>query len=309
MIGIAPLSCVISEGHSRVVEYVRYSYDNSKFVSFSGSAVFIWKKDGTFLRDMQFADYVSSISSNDDLTELIVALNNGQIVVYDVENSLITNSFYSNSDKISQVVLHNNTIVASSWDGKIRKWDRNGVLIDVYDTEDPIYCLSVCDKYYVIGNENGNVKIFNPIKKRIKTLYSHNDEVNDVFISKSCNHFVSGSIDGRIILYCINDEKKVIIECGAGVTSVVISEDEKTIVSGSWDDTIKIWDISGKLIKSFNAHSEAVTTVDLSSDGKNIISGSYDKDIKIWSIRGELIRTIGLSKIIKYFNRKMWNID
>ena len=72
-------------------------------------------------------------------------------------------------------------------------------MIDVYDTEDPIYCLSVCDKYYVIGNENGNVKIFNSIKKRIKTLYSHNDEVNDVFISKSCNHFVSGSIDGRIV--------------------------------------------------------------------------------------------------------------
>ena len=109
-----PLSCIFSEGHSRIVEYVHYSYDNSKFVSFSGTAVFIWKKDGTFLRDIEFADYVSSISSNDDLTELIVALNNGQIVVYDVENSLITNSFYSNSDKISQVVLHNNTIVASS---------------------------------------------------------------------------------------------------------------------------------------------------------------------------------------------------
>ncbi len=309
MIATMSLSCFFSEGHSRVVEYVSYSCDNSKFISFSGSVVFVWGKDGSFLRNIKFKDYISSVSSNDNLTELIVALDNGKIIVYDVEDLLIINSFDSNSGRISKIIFYSNTIIASSWDGKIRKWNKNGTLIDIYDSKDPVYCFAICDKYYVIGNKNGSVKLFDHINKKSKTLYLHNNEVNDVFISKSSNYIVTCSIDGRIIIYNVKDKKMIVAESGTSATSIVISGDEKLIVSGSWDNTIKIWDISGKLLKSFTAHSEAVTTLDMSSDDKYILSGSYDKDIKIWSINGELIKTIGLSKMTKNFISEMWNID
>jgi WD40 repeat protein len=78
------------------------------------------------------------------------------------------------------------------------------------------------------------------------------------------------------------------------VLSVAFSSDGKTIASGSYDNTIKIWDSStGKVIRTLTGHSEFVRSVAFSSDGKTIASGSYDNTIKIWdSSTGKVIRTL-----------------
>ena len=39
------------------------------------------------------------------------------------------------------------------------------------------------------------------------------------------------------------------------ITSVVISNDDKTIVSGSWDKTIKVWNLeTGYEVKTLKGH-------------------------------------------------------
>ncbi|MBW4606442.1 MAG: AAA-like domain-containing protein [Hassallia sp. WJT32-NPBG1] len=89
-------------------------------------------------------------------------------------------------------------------------------------------------------------------------------------------------------------EKNTLEGHSSGVTSVAFSSDGKTVASGSWDRTIKIWDIStGKLIRTLTGHSQVVSSVAFSSDGKTVASGSWDKTIKIWDISiGKLIRTL-----------------
>eukprot|EP00966_Prymnesium_polylepis_P057790 1338469-Prymnesium_polylepis.1 len=61
--------------------------------------------------------------------------------------------------------------------------------------------------------------------------------------------------------------------------------DGKTIVSGSRDRTIKVWDSGTLELKATkeNAHSEPVTSVAFNPvDGKTIVSGSRDQTIKVW---------------------------
>ena len=54
------------------------------------------------------------------------------------------------------------------------------------------------------------------------------------------------------------------------------------IVSGSWDNTTKIWDFaSGTLLKSLEGHTSGVMSVVLTLEGKKIVSGSDDNTIKI----------------------------
>jgi WD40 repeat protein len=95
------------------------------------------------------------------------------------------------------------------------------------------------------------------------------------------------------------------------VNSVAFSPDGSTIVSGSDDRTIKVWD-AGTLARHIphprpkakhptlaaslelkaekqsahidgeRAHSHYVTSVAFSPDGSTIVSGSYDKTIKVW---------------------------
>lgn len=66
--------------------------------------------------------------------------------------------------------------------------------------------------------------------------------------------------------------------------ALAIAPDNKYIISGSYDNTCKIWNSKvGKEIKTFCGHSKPISSLTLTADNKYIISGSYDKTIKMWN--------------------------
>ncbi len=77
------------------------------------------------------------------------------------------------------------------------------------------------------------------------------------------------------------------------VESLAITPDGKTIISGSSDNTIKLWNInSGMCVNTLNGHVDSVNSLVITPDGNIIISGSQDKTIKLWDIQsGECIKT------------------
>ncbi|MGH9883231.1 MAG: caspase family protein, partial [Pyrinomonadaceae bacterium] len=63
------------------------------------------------------------------------------------------------------------------------------------------------------------------------------------------------------------------------------SGDGKMLASGSFDKTIKLWEVAtGRELRTLTGHSESVTSVAFSSDGKTLASGSFDKTIKLWEV-------------------------
>ncbi|MFM6815917.1 MAG: trypsin-like peptidase domain-containing protein [Dolichospermum sp.] len=78
------------------------------------------------------------------------------------------------------------------------------------------------------------------------------------------------------------------------VRSVAISADGRTLVSGSMNKTMNIWNLeTGELIRTLSGHSSSFDSVAISPDGKTLASGSFDKTIKIWNLgTGQLIRTL-----------------
>jgi WD40 repeat protein len=71
------------------------------------------------------------------------------------------------------------------------------------------------------------------------------------------------------------------------VNSVAFSPDGKLIVSGSDDNTVRLWDIKGnRVAQPFQGHEDSVNSVAFSPDGKLIVSGSGDKTVRLWDIKG-----------------------
>jgi len=77
------------------------------------------------------------------------------------------------------------------------------------------------------------------------------------------------------------------------VCSLAISADAKLLISGSWDQTIKIWHLeTGELLNTLKGHRDRVYAIALSPNGQIIASGSADQTIKLWHLQtGELLGT------------------
>ena len=69
------------------------------------------------------------------------------------------------------------------------------------------------------------------------------------------------------------------------VRAVAFSQNGSRIVSGSQDNTIRLWDSEGgQLLKSFRGHDGAVRTVTFAESDQVILSGSHDNSIRKWNI-------------------------
>ena len=78
------------------------------------------------------------------------------------------------------------------------------------------------------------------------------------------------------------------------VNSVAYSPKGTRIVSGSVDETIKIWDANtGECLKTLEGNSGIVNSVAYSPDGTKIVSGSLDRTVKIWDENtGQCLKTL-----------------
>jgi len=103
------------------------------------------------------------------------------------------------------------------------------------------------------------------------------------------------------------------------VYAVAITADEKKVVSGSRDSTVRIWDVkTGECLAVFEGHSQFVETVCIAPDGKRIVSGSGDHTLRIWDIENHRcisilkehtssVRSVSISSDGKKFVSGSWD--
>ena len=106
------------------------------------------------------------------------------------------------------------------------------------------------------------------------------------------------SVDGTKIITCSADKTIVVMDSHTlksikklkGHDSIVNSisitrKGEDTLVSGSDDGKIKIWDIRTRKFAMEFDNSFPVTAVEFSENGDKIFSGGLDNQVKAWNMR------------------------
>ncbi|MEH2091333.1 serine/threonine-protein kinase [Nostoc sp.] len=88
----------------------------------------------------------------------------------------------------------------------------------------------------------------------------------------------------------------------SSVNALAISPDGHTLVSGSDDKNIKLWDLNTqRVLASLSGHSQAVKSVTFSPDGQILATASDDKTIKLWQVETlkEICTLLGHSHAVK----------
>ncbi len=69
------------------------------------------------------------------------------------------------------------------------------------------------------------------------------------------------------------------------VRSVAFSPNGQVLVSGSEDNSVRLWDVAkGEPLKALRGHSRAVRSAAFSPDGSRVISGGEDQSVRIWNV-------------------------
>jgi WD40 repeat protein len=57
------------------------------------------------------------------------------------------------------------------------------------------------------------------------------------------------------------------------------------MVSASWDDTLKVWELeSGREVATLQGHTDTVTGCAVMPDGQHVVSASDDTTLKVWEL-------------------------
>ncbi len=111
-------------------------------------------------------------------------------------------------------------------------------------------------------------------------------EVSTASFRPRHKELVIGGKDGKIYLSDFKGKTNKLLEGHTdGITSLQLSSDGKTLASGSYDATIRLWNLDNKnLNRILGSHNTSITNLNFGQNKRWLASSSSDGMIKIWSL-------------------------
>jgi len=209
-----------------------------------------------------------TVQAHDDLVEKALLLTNGKIITVGLDGIIKSSDVFKDSRKqlnmlgghtsgVTDVIwIVKDKIMSVSKDKTIKKWnDGAGKKLFCYKTDQSLSCIKKIDESLIaVGGTDKSVYIFDFSK----------DVMNEEEYAQV--------------------QKVRMEEHTEPITCLELTKD-KTLISGSSDKTICLWDLNKyKLIKKLEGHTDGVQCLKILKY-VNLASGSFDDTIKIWDLK------------------------
>jgi len=142
------------------------------------------------------------------------------------------------------------------------------------------------ENLFVTGSTDTTCRVWD-IKsgKCIQSFHYHESDVNSVQYFPSGLSFGTGSEDGYSKLIDLRAERELCsFPVRSSITSVSFSNSGKYFFTGSFSNTILVWDtLRSKVVQELVDHKNRISNVTVGPTGMALASSSWDNTIKIWA--------------------------
>ena len=190
------------------------------------------------------------------------------------------------------------SILTGSYDSTAKLSDLNGKLLAEFRGHSNVVIDAVFSpdgNLVLTGAQDGSCKLWSSDGILIQDFKGDFFGVNCLDFSPDERTIVSGC-DRTLRVWTITDKPSRQFTHNNQVASAAFSPDGKSVLTGSYDYTARLWDTTGKLLSDFKGHSSIVTAAVFSPDGKSVLTGSWDYTMRLYKLDGSLIREFKDSK-------------
>ncbi|KAJ3257628.1 hypothetical protein HK103_004416 [Boothiomyces macroporosus] len=232
---------------------------------------------------------------------LISASFDHTLRAWDINTGICVGILKGHTKCVRGVQFDESKIISCSMDKTIRIWHPKTFecVRTIEGHTAGVVSIHYIDKILASGAKDGIIRVWDLAKGcsfslvgQVLLNYRHQDWVNKVKILPGKKELLSCSDDNNMILWDIDSKTPIRTFSGhvGPVQTFALMQPQhglnahiRRVVTGSLDNTIKIWDFhTGKLISTLFGHTEGVWGID--ADAIRIVSGSQDQTVKIWDI-------------------------
>jgi hypothetical protein len=182
------------------------------------------------------------------------------------------------------------SVVSVSNDKTLKVWDvASGSLVrTMVGHAAAVVCVDVApDGTILSGSYDGTAKMWNfTTGEEMHTLYPRRCPVCCSF-SPNGEAFILG-VDSVVELYNSKapiPHQRAFEGHTSNVMSCAFAPDGATIVSSSWDSTMKLWSTAtGQILHTLVGHSSDINVCFFSRSGRTVVSGSSDRTLRLWVV-------------------------
>ena len=305
-----------------------FSADGGSVLSgYDDSTVKFWDvATGKLVRTLKgHSAAVTSVAFSSDGRSVLSGSEDKTLKLWDVAAGKLMRTFEGHSGSVSSVAFSPDRggvrVLSGSYDGTLKLWDAaSGHLMRTFKGRSGVQSVAFSPdgRRVLSGNFDSTLKLWDANTGEPVRTFGHSEafaDVTSIAFSPNGRIVVSGSMDNTVKLWDVTTGKlartlKPPPHWGTPggppgsrvfmrdrVTSVAFSPDGGSVLSGSNDDTLTLWDVAtGMLVRTFEGegHPRVGTSVAFSPDGRTVLSGSRDGTVRLWSRAhgGEFLRLI-----------------
>lgn len=243
-----------------------------------------------------------------------VELNLQQAVYGAIESNRI--SGFKNGVNSVAVSPNGAYIATGSLGGSVQLWRPDGSHLVTMQGEGNLVwsvAFSPDSSTLMSAGADGKINLWDLNGKLLKTLEGHRKGVWRAIFSPDGSLIASASPDQTVKLWKRDGTLLKTLPHQGLVFGIDFSADGRSLVTGAYDNQVRIWQIGsplspqfGTLLNTLSGHGTGVTSVIYSPRGDLIVSAEQYGTIKLWQPNGRLVKTI---EIVSGFTNLAFNPD